>query len=207
MTSPSPDPRIPALAASCERVTTRVGHLEREVAQLVSDVTQLGQLDKPGKKAEPVPDWLGDPASLDVPGLLGWLDQCYLAYDGSDLPTCWAFHPGIVAELAWLWAAHVKVYAAGDPCRVGDWHDRYRPGVVRRIAVATRGCGDLAEHLPQARGDRSGVAVPIGGALTEAQRSRLAGEPLAYPTDEQINSSRNGTNRRTQTRNNERRTT
>lgn len=179
------DPRVPALAGAVERVTRRLGGLDTQVRQLAQDVARLAAGAPPGV----VPDWLIDPAGLDVPGLLGWIDQVYLAYDGSDLPPCWAWHSGVVSELAWLWLAHQQVRASGDPCRVGDWHDRYRPGVVRRITEATKRCGDVSEHVPGGQGDQART-VPLSGALAAMQAARTAGHPIPAPTDDQITQAR-----------------
>lgn len=72
--------------------------------------------------------------------LADWVEQVYLRYpDATTLPECWPWHPDAVEELTWLHAAWREAYRATTTAsRAADWHDRYRPGVVRRLGkIAT----------------------------------------------------------------------
>jgi hypothetical protein len=58
---------------------------------------------------------------------------------GHKIPPCWAEHLDLVAELAWLAQEWIRLYRTpyGTPSRAGDWHDRYLPGLRRRLSVST----------------------------------------------------------------------
>lgn len=51
------------------------------------------------------------------------------------LPTCWYRHPDAVAELGWLCQEWIKIYRSGKgtSSAAGEWHDRWLPGVLRRL--------------------------------------------------------------------------
>jgi hypothetical protein len=73
------------------------------------------------------------------------------------------WHPDIVEELLWLhlaWLAAHRPDAASSA--VGDWHDRQRPGVVRRVNGYASACS-LGAHRPG--GDRH---TPILPTVTDA---------------------------------------
>jgi hypothetical protein len=76
-----------------------------------------------------------------VASLEPWLASVYLRYPDSELPTCWAWHPDVVEELWWLRNAWCDAYTGAKASwqRVGDWHDRQRPNVTKRLAAAMRG--------------------------------------------------------------------
>jgi hypothetical protein len=81
------------------------------------------------------------------------------------LPDCWCWHPEILEELLWLATAWHAAYQ-GPTASLGaaaDWHDRYRPGVVRRIRTYAGVCS-LSNHLtaPDARSDE-----PAAGLLPD----------------------------------------
>jgi hypothetical protein len=52
------------------------------------------------------------------------------------LPACWADHPEVVEELTALWLAWRAAYEASDaiPTAPVDWHDRWLPGLLIRLA-------------------------------------------------------------------------
>jgi hypothetical protein len=58
------------------------------------------------------------------------------------IPPCWYRHPDAVRELSWLCQEWLKLYRTsyGTPSKAGDWHDRYAPGVRRRLAAALHKC-------------------------------------------------------------------
>ncbi len=123
----------------------RVDDLTRLTTDLATTVAALTAR----RTAAPCPSWLllpADPALARgvLDELVGWLGVVYLRYpDGADhLPECWVWHPDVVEELLWLmhaWAAAYQGPRAGVGL-VGDWHDRQRPGVVRRIRQSAGSC-------------------------------------------------------------------
>jgi hypothetical protein len=151
----------------------------------------------------PAPSWLDHPADLGRPvesseaaragedlltKLAGWVVGIYRRYtDARSLPGCWLWHPDIVEELIWLhiaWLAAHSTDAAASA--VGDWHDRQRPGVVRRIGGYAGACS-LGAHHPG--GDRHTLIVPTvidaSSAIADWWATRRD-EPAPEPTDEQL---------------------
>jgi hypothetical protein len=120
-----------------------------DLTRLVTDLTTAVAALTARKAAQPCPSWLLLPADPALAGqvldeLAGWLQVVYLRYpDAADhLPECWCWHPDVVEELLWLmhaWAAAYQGPQAGVAL-VGDWHDRQRPGVVRRIKTTAGSC-------------------------------------------------------------------
>lgn len=129
----------------------RVEELAKLIAGLAETVNTLAA--KPG--ATPPPSWLNAPAdpawarrALDE--LTGWMRQIYLRYSdaGQSLPDCWCLHADVVEELLWLMHAWLAAFQGKNASvqLVGDWHDRQRPGVVRRIRTYAGTCSPEA-HL------------------------------------------------------------
>lgn len=120
-----------------------------DLARLATDLANAVAALTARRATQPCPSWLVLPEDKDLAGrvldeLVGWLAAVYLRYpDGSDhLPECWVWHPDVVEELLWLmhaWAAAYQGPQAGVAL-VGDWHDRQRPGVVRRIKSGAGSC-------------------------------------------------------------------
>lgn len=151
----APDPEVLALARGVECVIRRLDTLDELVAQLATDVTALA-----ARVAGPDPDddtqtpraWLlaQDPrrAAADLKDLVTWMERVYLRYPDAQLPSCWLWHPAVIEELWWLRRAHDEAYhpRRGGWQAVGDWHDRYRPGVLKRLTSLVRDC-DLSLHL------------------------------------------------------------
>lgn len=123
----------------------RVEDLARLVGELTDAVTTLSK--RPG--ATPAPSWLllpADPAAVEqvLGEVCAWLHAVFLRYpDGAAaLPPCWLWHPDVVEELLWLMHAWSAAYQgkAASVALAGDWHDRLRPGVVRRIRQNAGSC-------------------------------------------------------------------
>src|SRR4051812_15196299 len=191
--SPSTDPEdtlVVALARAVDRAVRRVEGLDTAVAQLAVDVTVLARaLDarvhpSSGESGADAAErgmrcWLladdHDQAVADLADLAVWMDAVYLRYRDASVPSCWLWHPEVVEELWWLRQAHADAFhpETGSWLRVGDWHDRQRPGVVRRIVRAVGSC-ELALHLtdPTHPGRLTGasdhVAAPAPAPLTSA---------------------------------------
>lgn len=146
---------VAALASEVERlrrtvdplreVPGRVDDLARLVTRLADTVTALSA--RPA--ATPAPSWLMLPADEQIAArvleeLAAWMEAVFLRYaDGvAVLPECWCWHPDVVEELLWLMHAWCLAYQgkSASVALAGDWHDRQRPGVVRRLRQAAGSC-------------------------------------------------------------------
>ncbi|MGH3614419.1 MAG: hypothetical protein ACRDRK_17885 [Pseudonocardia sp.] len=104
-------------------------------------------------------------------GLVEWLDRVYLRFPHTELGACWLWHPHVIEELLWLRCAHADAYSpeTGSWLRAGDWHDRQRPGVVRRVRDALGKC-DLSLHAPgRPHGHAPAVAPLVAHAAQIAE--------------------------------------
>jgi hypothetical protein len=172
------DEQIGALEGGYRRLSEQVKTLTGDIATVNRAVAALvrGQAEK--EPAPLAPSLVGAPEAAVV-DLLDWLAEVYLQYDGSTLAPCWAWHPGVVEELAVLRGIHRVIYDAADWVRLGDWHDRYRPGVVRRVGQALAGC-DISRHAePQP------PVVPLADALVTIYAARAAKAPIPAPSEAQ----------------------
>lgn len=174
-----------------------------DLAKVVNNLTET--LGKPtqGKakdEPEPVRSWLTlpeDHAAVEavLAELLPWMQLVYLRYSDArtTLPPCWLWHPEIVEELAWLMDAWTLAFEGPEASTklVGDWHDRQRPGVMRRTGLYATGC-DLPTHLTDA--GEPAVTVPLAadadGFVTWWASDRDHTGPA--PTTEQIRAGRRG---------------
>ncbi|MEU0743952.1 hypothetical protein [Streptomyces sp. NPDC006134] len=68
------------------------------------------------------------------------------------IPPCWYRHREAVVELSWLCQEWLKIYRTsyGTPSRAGDWHDRYAPGVKKRLVAALEPCIKAGVHQDDA---------------------------------------------------------
>jgi hypothetical protein len=188
------------------RTVDELAGLQERLDSLAGLVARLAETIAAAPSAEsgaPAPSWLDHPADPGLPveasnaardaqdlltKLGKWVGGIYLRYtDARSLPGCWLWHPDIVEELLWLHLAWLAAYSPGAPATaVGDWHDRQRPGVVRRVSGYAGACS-LGAHLPG--GDRHTAAVP---AVIDASAA-IAGwwatgreQPAPAPTEEQL---------------------
>jgi len=172
----------------------RVGEVELLIRQLAADVVALrdiAQSRADADDARAVRSWLQttdpDSARRILDDLVGWVDQVYLAYHGVILRSCWLWHPSVVEELVTLREAHHDAYAgpgAGWKA-ASDWHERYRPGVAKRVGAALSGC-DLARHLPGAERHAVARLAPLTAAVGAVAKAWATGRGTPVPTDEQI---------------------
>ena len=172
--------------------TATTSELDR-LARVVSD---LADAIKPNNAdaSEATPSWLviaeDDQATRTVlEDLVGWMSAVYLRYADAarTLPECWLWHPDVVEEIVWLRHAWLDAYNEEDGTvrAVGDWHDRHRPGVVRRIGDYARACS-LENHLP----DRA-TSAPTVPVLDAAEAIALwwaqgREDRAPAPTDDQM---------------------
>ncbi len=70
------------------------------------------------------------------------LRQQYPGYVSDDIKPCWPNHPEARWELTWLYQLWALTYLTSRPTPkdAGDWHDRWVPGVIRRVAEVMVGC-------------------------------------------------------------------
>ena len=175
--------------------------LQRLVSELGDTVAALAAAGAPEPApAEQTPSWLCAPGNPDhvramLTDLTRWLDDIYLHYADAarSLPECWLWHPEVVEELLWLMYAWLAAYQADDASirAAGDWHDRLRPGVVRRVGDYTKGCS-LENHLPQRATPPARVPLASAAAAITAwwsdpdARSEQAPEPTPEQLDEAL---------------------
>jgi hypothetical protein len=206
------DTVVIALARAVDRAVRRVERLDTAVAQLAADVTVLARaLDTrthpPGGASgadDPergIRSWLladdQDQAVADLADLAVWMDAVYLRYRDATVPSCWLWHPEVIEELWWLRRAHADAYhpETRSWLRVGDWHDRQRPGVVRRIIRAVGSC-ELALHLtdPTHPGRLTGASdhvtppspAPLTSALAQVAAAWASGRATLEPEAAQL---------------------
>lgn len=196
--TPDPDSRLVALAREVERLTRRHTDLDQRhidldglVRQLAEDITLLTSTEgEHGQQQEPR-SWLAttqpECSREDLTELAAWLEQVYLRYPDASLPSCWAWHPAVVEELWWLRNAHHCAYHGTGACwrEIGDWHDRQRPGVVRRVHAAIGDC-ELARHAPDGDRAQPSPATPLAAHLAQlAEHWTTHGIPPG-PTEQQL---------------------
>ena len=163
--APQPAEAIAALAGQVDRLETRIDRydvdgLRGDLRGLATTVAELaeGLAEAAVASDEPAPSWLwplepADPVEFEstLAQLVRWLRRVYLRYTDAALPECWLWHPDVVEELVWLRGSWAAAYhgSTASVQRAGDWHDRLRPGVVRRVRSAASSCS-LREHLDPA---------------------------------------------------------
>lgn len=197
-----------ASKTAVSRLNDAVAALGNTVASFEDLLTRLAA--KPGSSRgeasdssdlQPVRSWLRlpehDEATVEavLSELLPWMEATYLRYATAreTLPPCWLWHPEIVEELLWLMDAWTAAYEGEEASNklVGDWHDRQRPGVTRRIGEYAPSC-DVLAHRDGA--EQRAVAVPLAADadpfVTWWATGRDANGPA--PTPEQIKAGRRG---------------
>lgn len=183
-----------ALARAVERQGRRVGDLDRLVRQLAGDLAEVAAavLAPDADAPAAVRSWLlaDDPgrAVADLAELIGWTRRVYLRYPDAALSACWLWHPDVIEELWWLRHAHADAFhpETGSWQRVGDWHERQRPGVARRVRLALGTC-ELSLHLHGSHA-RPALSPPLADHA-ETLATAWATDPITprpQPTDTQL---------------------
>jgi hypothetical protein len=182
-----------------DTVPTRVEDLAATVAQLADALSAVPP--RPGPT--PAPSWLTiseepQTARVLLEGLCDWLHRVFLRYpDGAAvLPECWLLHPDAVEELLWLQHAWLAAYQAkGASVQLaGDWHDRQRPGVVRRLKTSVGSCSKERHQTRSGWGEGPQGAMPVPGTEAvstiadwwAARRDDPAPEPAHDPVDDRV---------------------
>jgi hypothetical protein len=164
---------IEALRRTLDRLQDLPGRLD-ELAGLVAQLAETAAANTYACPTSGVASGRDLPTEIDttqavLKELTCWMQRVYLRYSdaAASLPECWLWHPDVIEELLWLqqsWLAayrdtHAPVSAAAD------WHDRYRPGVIRRIKDTAGRCS-LENHQPRDDHPTPGRAPVV--PLTEA---------------------------------------
>jgi hypothetical protein len=173
------------------RAVEPVKSLPNQVDELARVVQTLAEQTATGMSAGGAPSWIDLPEDVGavrsvLEDLTGWMREVFLRYSDAaqQLPECWLWHPDVVEELLWLMHAWLAAYRAEDAtvARAGDWHDRYRPGVVKRIKALAGTCS-LENHQPRGNRFTEGPIVPLAEAVAPiaywwaTQRAELPPEP------------------------------
>lgn len=179
--------QVMALAANIEAVRRLVLELARDV--------EAGAKPKPKPKGSGPLSWLDMAGTNRDPGevlteLADFLEVVYLRYSDAakSFPDCWLWHPDVVEELLWLMDAWRASRDPEAPAHlVGDWHDRMRPGVAKRIKDYAGTCS-LEHHKPGGKANGPAPVAPHRDAIYDMSRwwaTGRRGAPPA-PTDAQL---------------------
>ena len=189
---------LAGLASEVESVRRRMEPLHglpARMEQLVTMVERLSDeledfLSRSGPAA--IPSWLMLPTNTAtvqtvLEDLTAWLDAVFLRYPDATtaLPDCWLWHPDVVEELLWCQHAWLAAYQgpAASVALAGDWHDRYRPGVVRRITHSAGRCS-LENHVSPPDPAATPLAEATDAITTWWSENR--DQPAPPPTEQQF---------------------
>jgi hypothetical protein len=151
---PQPDPSYPEtvarlvtqvtghkgqLAALTQRADTadrRISHLTEEMARALT-----------ARKGPAVIPWHElDPGQYKahLADLAAWLGTFLAAYPSAakSVSPCWQAHKDAVTELGLIWCEFTRIYTADRPSldEALIFHDRWLPGVLRRVQHITANC-------------------------------------------------------------------
>ncbi len=196
--APTPGAAVAGLAREVEALRRRLDQLSRcqhrvdQLADLLARHAEAVAATTSAPATPEPPSWLDLPTDPGRPAesssaaraaedllttLAGWVGGIYLRYPDAaqTLPECWLWHPEVVEELLWLHTAWLAAYRPGAASTaVGDWHDRQRPGVARRIRDYAGICS-LEQHQPGA--ERHTPAPGRPAHRRGAGDRRLVGHP------------------------------
>lgn len=176
-----------------------VGGRVEDLARLVGQLTDAVAAWSKRPAVTPAPSWLllsTDPEVVErvLGELCAWMHAIFLRYpDGvAALSECWMRHADVVEELLWLMHAWCVAYQgkAASVQLAGDWHDRQRPGVVRRIKLSAGSCS-IERHQTRPDWDQHPAgAIPVPGvdaveSIAEwwaTRRDDPAPEPVEDPS-------------------------
>ena len=74
----------------------------------------------------------------------------YPDYLADQIKPCWPNHPEARWELTWLYQLWTLTYLTTRPTpkEAGDWHDRWTPGVIRRLSHVMTRCTTACSYRP-----------------------------------------------------------
>jgi hypothetical protein len=166
MTSPQAEPSAQALGESLAALAVQVAALRGQIAMINQRLDQAGlrgdldlaarfeelaqtvadALDAAAPRGPAAPYWIGldrRAHGAQLAELRRWADTVLRRhYGGYELRECWPSHIHAIWELSTLAAARHHVYGGNrsDLARALEFHDRWLPGTIRRIAHITRTC-------------------------------------------------------------------
>ncbi|GJF02549.1 hypothetical protein [Pseudonocardia sp. D17] len=149
----------PELGALRQFATEELGRQRQQLDEVLQTL---------GRERNPPVDWprLTAAEARDQWAVLArWIAEVLVPWyeiTREELPDCWALHRPAVIELSWLRSAHVQAYAPTSPPHVaGEWHQRWRPGAIARLAqVIDRRLCRPGEHLVPQGESRGGPPAP-----------------------------------------------
>jgi hypothetical protein len=152
---------VESLAARAEEIA-RVQHkhatafdgipeLRRQVERILALLTEDDQAASAGwfwlsMDAQAREDKLGE--------LSDWVEAVlrvqYPGYLAEQIRLCWANHPEALWELTWLYQLWCRAYLTKRPAPkdAADWHDRWAPGVLRRLGQVMNRCDAMCQSQP-----------------------------------------------------------
>ena len=159
---------VSGLRRQVESLAAGLGTLastQREHAAAVQDAGELRhQVDKilailTGQDDASPAGWfwltMSDPAREEKSAeLFDWVEtvfrEQYPDYLADEVRPCWPNHPEARWELSWLYQQWSLTYLAKHPAvkDAADWHDRWSPGVLRRLGAVMRGCETTCRRQP-----------------------------------------------------------
>lgn len=152
---------------------TQVQELARVVGALAEQVHRVSAVACPAEAAAPR-SWLaldrdGQLAHQTLVEVVGWVGEVYLRYADAvvSFPDCWLWHPDVVEELLCLMGTWHSAYCGPTACTqaAGEWHERSRPGTVRRIKTLAGTCSLDNHHSHPGHPLPGEPVVPLAEAL------------------------------------------
>lgn len=188
--------QILALGADLARLRDQLGDLSgigEQVIDLADDVAamreQLQALLPTEERQPQMWDWSAAGMNRQAAGvawstLVDWVRDVLAGMYGAvgdraarkeSVPACWYRHPDAVVELSWLCQEWLRIYRSdkGTPGAAAEWHDRWLPGVITRLAH-TASTADCVRNMGQHKPFRAAEAIDDETALNDAVRGDLA---------------------------------
>ena len=152
---------IESLASKVEALTsTQAEHAAAldDIAELRQQVEQILTILGEDEDASPA-EWfwlkMSDQVREEKLGeLFDWVETVlrtqYPDYAADQIRPCWPNHPEARWELAWLYQQWSLSYLAKRPSPkdAADWHDRWAPGVFRRLSQVMSRCEAACRRQP-----------------------------------------------------------
>jgi hypothetical protein len=171
----------------------RVTGFADDLAKLGAKVDKLEARDQDKENPVRLWDWSKmnrAEANVAWKTLIEWVNEVLAGVFGAvgeiggrkhKLAPCWYQHPDAVAELSWLCQEWLRLYRStkGTPAGAGEWHDRWLPGVIKRLEFDS----PMADCLTEGRHvePRPGQAIDDPEVLGELVQADIDRRPEAPP--------------------------